>query len=155
MRKTYLAAACATAAALLLASCGGGGGDEAPVEMNVLGNRADLVSAGQALVEVKFPTGTGATPANLKVLLNGADVTSAFAVRANGRYMGLVEGLKEGENKLVARSPNGGAAHLVIRNHPNGGPIISGAQVGPWVCTTKVAAPTANNPDLGNPLDDK
>lgn len=143
------------AAASLLAGCGGNDNDAAPAQVAVLGTRADLVSGGQALVEVSLPQGSTAGFAELKVLLDGQDVTNAFAVRANGRYMGLVSGLKDGDNRLVARLPNGGSANLVIRNHPRGGPMISGAQVGPWVCTTRVATPSASNPDLGDPLDDK
>lgn len=165
MKKSSYALAGAAAAALL-ASCGGGGGgtsfpanppatENAPVQLNVLGNRADLVSGGQALVELTVPSTATPVLGEVKMLLNGADVTSSFAVRANGRYMGLVEGLVVGDNKLVAQAPNGATAHLVIRNHDKGGPIISGAQVDQWVCTTKVASPTATNPDLGDPLDAK
>jgi hypothetical protein len=64
-----------------------------------------------------------------------------------------VSGLREGVNRLRAKVPNGPGAVIEITNHPIGGPVISGEQVGPWVCTTKVANPNANNPDLGDPLD--
>ena len=122
-------------------------------EIVVLSNRADLVSGGNALVEIKLPEKAKAKPSEVKVDVNGTDVTSAFAVRADGRFYGLVSGLAEGVNRLRARVPNGPGAVIDITNHPNGGPVISGAQVGPWVCTTKVTAPNANNPDLGDPLD--
>lgn len=159
MKKTSYALASAAFAALL-ASCGGGGGSAPapaapPLQLSVLGNRADLVSGGQSLVEVKLAAASPTAFGDVRMLLNGADVTNAFAVRTNGRFMGLVEGLAEGDNKLVAQAPNGATAHLVITNHPNGGPVISGAQVDQWLCTTKVTAPTASNPDLGDPLDAK
>ena len=152
--------------AVVLAGCGGGdgatpgdGGPPAPgassLRISVLGNRADLVSGGQALVEVEVPEGSSTRFEQIRMLLNGKDVTSAFAVRGNGRYLGRVEGLADGDNALVARTDDGATAHLAITNHPNGGPVISGAQVGYWECATKVAAPTPTNPDLGNPLDDK
>lgn len=160
---------CAAAATTLaLAACGGGrdaegvkttssasaaGGNVATLQ--VLGNRADLVSGGQALVELVLPGMAKASHADVRVLRNGEDVTAAFAVRDNGRYMGLVEGLALGDNTLVARVPQGPGARLVVTNHERGGPVISGAQVMPWTCTTKVVNPTANNPDLGEPLDDK
>jgi hypothetical protein len=153
----------------LIAGCGGGssdfsgGGTPGPLAaaqsnltiLKVLGNRADLVSGGNALVEVVLPAKAKATYANVKVLLNGNDVTSSFAVRADGRYYGLVEGLKEGQNLLVARVPNGPGARLTVTNHPIGGPVFSGPQVPFWVCTTKVNNPTATNPDLGDPLDEQ
>jgi len=154
-----------TAIGALLAGCGGDGGssgdggpsvpDAPALQISVLGNRADLVSGGQAMVEVRIPDASPTRFEQVRMVLNGRDVTSAFAVRANGRYMGLVEGLAEGGNQLVARSGDGATAHLAIKNHPIGGPLISGAQVGYWECTTKVANPTPANPDLGDPLDDK
>jgi len=147
-------------ALLVLAGCGGGD-SSAPAEstagpvatIKVLSNRADLVSGGDALVEVVAPAGVDVS--TLKVEANGADVTSAFATRADGRYYGLVTGLKDGTNSVrVAQAGKTGAV-LSITNHPIGGPVISGAQIKPWTCTTKVAAPTANNPDLGDPLDEQ
>jgi len=124
-------------------------------EIRVLSNRADLVSGGDALVEIVLPAKAKARPADVRIDVNGEDVTAAFAVRANGRFLGLVRGLREGGNLLTARVPNGPGARMTITNHPIGGPVISGAQVGPWVCTTKVTNPTANNPDLGEPLDEQ
>jgi hypothetical protein len=119
----------------------------------VLSNRADLVSGGDALVEIVLPDKAKARYDQVKVDVDGRDVTSAFAVRPDGRFYGLVTGLALGENGLRAKVPNGPGARIAITNHPIGGPIIAGAQVGPWVCTTKVTNPTANNPDLGDPLD--
>src|SRR5256886_6686880 len=71
----------------------------APPEILVLSNRADLISGGDALVEIRFPAG-GVNPAFAKVALNGQLINSSFAMRANGRYMGLVTGLKNGSNLL-------------------------------------------------------
>ena len=110
-----------------------------PLEIVVLSNRADLVSEGDALVEVK-----GGVPAAVE--LNGSDVTSAFAVRDSGRYMGVVTGLADGANTLVARAADGTGAALTITNHPNQGPVFSGPQLQPWLCTT-----AANG--LGDPID--
>lgn len=163
-KRTILASS--TAAAALVAACGGGGESsrESPAArgangnlstIQVLGNRADLVSGGQALVEINLPHKAKAGYGDVKVLLNDSDVTAAFAVRNGGRYMGLVQGLREGENVLVARVPNGPGARLTITNHDQGGPLISGPQVQPWLCTTMVTNPSANNPDLGAPLDEK
>src|SRR5205085_139342 len=100
-----------------------------------------------------IPAGSNSKFEQVKMVLNGTDVTGAFAVRPNGRYMGVVEGLKNGQNVLVANLPNNGGANLAITNAPIGGPVISGPQVPFWECTTKVASPTATNPDLGDPVD--
>ncbi|MDX3905084.1 MAG: DUF6351 family protein [Pigmentiphaga sp.] len=164
MKKASFTLASAALGALM-AGCGGGDGgspgDGGPpphasaLQISVLGNRADLVSGGQALVEVEVPGESAPRFDQIRVMLNGKDVTDAFAQRANGRYLGLVEGLADGNNQLVARIAGGPSAHLSIKNHPIGGPIFSGPQVAYWECTTKVANPTPTNPDLGDHLDDK
>ena len=105
-------------------------------EILVLSNRADLISGGDALVEIKWPS--SASAASATVALNDSDVTSSFAKRANGRYMGLVTGLKNGANVLTARIGKS-AARITITNHPIGGPVFSGAQLQPWVCATQTA----------------
>ncbi|MEF7614002.1 DUF6351 family protein [Aquincola sp. MAHUQ-54] len=148
MRRTTLAQACATLAAAC-ASLPSQAALDAP-EIVVLSGRADLVSGGDALVEIKWPA--GAATAMAKVSLNGVALPGVFAKRPDGRYVGLVKGLKDGANVLAARVPGAGA-QITLTNHPLGGPVISGAQVGPWQCATKVANPTATNPDLGDPLD--
>ncbi len=102
------------------------------VQIYVLSNRADLISGGEALVEVTIPA--GADPAAMRVAVGKRDVTSAFAVRADGRYLGLIEGLALGENVVTAQLPGGGAARITIASHPSGGPVFSGPQVQPWSC---------------------
>ena len=97
--------------------------------LQVLSNRADLVSGGDALVQVDAPAGVE----NVQVLLNGEDVTGMFAVRPNGRLQGLVTGLREGANNLTARAA-GQTARLRVINHPLAGPIFSGPQIQPWYC---------------------
>jgi hypothetical protein len=115
--------------------------------IRVLSNRADLISAGDALVQVSGPgrAGYGA----VAVTLNGTDITDEFAVRADGRFLGLVTGLRVGRNDLRARVKGGRqqAARIVITNHPRGGPVFAGPQVQPWDCdlhsaTTGLGAPT-------------
>jgi hypothetical protein len=102
----------------------------------VLSNRADLISGGDALVEIKWPSGIN--PASARVALDSVNVTSAFARRPNGRYMGLVTGMSDGDHVLTARSASE-AARITMTNHPIGGPVFSGAQLQPWVCATQTA----------------
>ncbi|HEX6247223.1 MAG TPA: DUF6351 family protein [Nocardioidaceae bacterium] len=110
----------------------------------VVSNRADLVSAGEALVEVRLPRGT--RPRSVRMTLDGRDVTSMFGKRPNGRYEGLLRGLRVGSNRLVASAPGVTGDSTVIVNHPNGGPVFSGPQVQPWVCQGTARDAQCNQP---------
>ncbi len=124
-------------------ACGAGAAVRQP-NIVVLSNRADLVSGGDALVELRLPAGYDT--AAVTVELNGASVREAFAVRSDGRFLGLVEGLRDGSNELRVTVAQDQAA-LTITNHPLGGPIFSGPQVTPWECNTTA------DPSLGPPTD--
>src|SRR3954451_13535928 len=112
-------------------------------EIRVVSDRADLVSGGDALVQVVLPGRVA--PSTVRVLVDGRDVTSAFAVRPDGTFEGLVTGLADGANDLMATMRNGPTVHLTVTNHPNGGPIFAGAQVQPWLCKTVAGFPTATD----------
>lgn len=96
-----------------------------PVSITVLSNRPQLVSGGDALVEVSE---------SATVDVDGTDVTSAFITRDDGRMVGLVTGLDLGDNVVTATTADGRAATLRITNHPIGGPVFSGPQIQPWKC---------------------
>jgi hypothetical protein len=113
--------------------------------ITVLSNRADLISGGDALVRIDLGNAAAGT---IRVTLNGSDVTSAFAVRENGRYEALVTGLSVGNNLLVARPADGIGRRIRIRNHRIGGPVFAGPQVTPFFCN-----PNVSNPPLGEPID--
>lgn len=120
-------------------------------QLVVLSNRADLISGGDALVQVVLPNRVD--PSSVSVSLNGADVTSMFAVRANGAYEGVVTGLANGANDLMASMKNGPTVHLTITNHPSGGPVFAGPQVQPWVCKTVAGFPVPTDAQCdGAPL---
>ncbi len=112
--------------------------------IHVLSNRPDLISGGNALVEVEIPEGVKAE--DVKVFLDETDVSSSFAVRANSRFMGLVTGLSLGDNVLSARYPDGGQDQITITNHPIGGPIFSGPQIQPWACLDGALDEQCNRP---------
>jgi hypothetical protein len=103
-----------------------GGSAEGAPTIAVLSNRSDMISGGDALVELQLPA--DAAEQDLRVSLNGVDISAAFARRANGRVMGLVEGLRVGENTLAARL-GGAEARSTIRNFPNEGPIFSRPEI--------------------------
>lgn len=72
----------------------------------ILSSRADMVSGGDALVEVVLPDGIDA--AEVRVTLNGEDVTAAFTAQASSRALrGLVTGLEVGDNHLTAKAGQG------------------------------------------------
>jgi len=113
--------------------------EEPKIQIRTLSNRADLVSGGDALVEIVLSKPKLANA--LRVQLNGRDVTRSFAVRASGRIPGLVTGLADGDNVLVASTSKSHAARLVITNHPIGGPVIAGPQTSPFICATPTPQP--------------
>ncbi len=136
------ASALALAATLTLVACGGNddGGPPpvAPPTLKVLSNRADMVSGGDALVEVVLPAGVAASA--LTVNVGGRDVTAQFAARStsSGRIIGLVTGLATGNN-VISASAMGSTSTLTVNNHAIGGPVYAGKQIQPWVCATPVA----------------
>ncbi|HUE87039.1 MAG TPA: DUF6351 family protein [Vicinamibacterales bacterium] len=107
--------------------------------ISVLSSRPDMVSGGNALIQV------APAAASIKVLVNGQDATAAF--RGDGpRLVGLVEQLRDGTNVIEARRGTR-TARLEITNHPITGPIVSGEHLTPFVCRTLESG-------LGEPLDE-
>src|SRR5687768_7522115 len=104
----------------------------ARLEIQTLSSRPDLVSGGDALIEVKTPTGTQLS--QLTLILNGKDVTSQLKNEpGNGNFRGVISGLTIGENSLhlmlkASRMP---AARLTLKNYPITGPILSGPHLTP------------------------
>jgi hypothetical protein len=133
--------------ALVLVAAGTAMADASPspastatLRIRVLSNRADLISGGDALVELVVPSGHRAPTA----VLNGRTVTSAFH-RSGGRTIGLVTGLRLGPNVLTARA-GGLGARITITNAPIGGPIFAGPQIKPWTCQTGAQDAQCNQP---------
>ena len=114
-----------------------------PLVVDVLSNRADLVSGGDALVAVEIPDVVD--PADVTVTVGDRDVTRRFAVRRDGRFLGLVTGLAVGRNVLRATAP-GWSGRTVVTDHPNGGPVFSGPQLGPYVCQATARDAQCNEP---------
>ena len=137
--------------AVIAAGCGSGGDDNgsSQLEIRTLGNRADLVSGGDALVEVVVPAGVQA--AGLKVDVDGRDVSSAFASRADGKLTGLVTGLANGANVISASAGGARTAQLTVTNAPRSGPVYSGAQILPYVCATPVPVGAAGSGATATP----
>lgn len=114
-----------------------------PLTIEVLSNRADMVSGGDALVSVDLPRGVKRK--TVIVTLNGESVRKQFKKRPSGEFQALLTGLREGRNVLVVKAP-GHRGRTVITNHPNGGPIFSGPQHGPYQCQSTAVDEQCNEP---------
>src|SRR5262245_16117492 len=122
-------------------------------EIVTLSNRADLISGGDALVEVRVPKNVPLKKVTL--WLNGHQVTEAFQINEVARTMrGLLTGLVVGENEFLADSNGNGngrpRATLRILNHPIGGPVLLGSQTSPWICATPTPVPQSGNTPASN-----
>lgn len=112
--------------------------------VEVLSNRADLVSAGDVLLAVRVPKRID--PKRVKVTVDGRNVTKRFAVREDGRYVGLVTGLDLGRNVVRATAPKAIPGRAVVTNHPNGGPVFSGPQHEHYRCQETAVDAQCNEP---------
>jgi uncharacterized tannase-like protein DUF6351 len=122
-------------------------------ESVTLSNRADLISGGDALVEVRVPRTVPLAKVTLS--LNGHDVTAAFKTDAAARTMrGVLTGLVDGANEFIADSNGNGhgrpRATLSIINHPIGGPVLLGSQTTPWICATPTPVAESGNTPASN-----
>jgi hypothetical protein len=109
------------------------------VAARVVSGRPDMVTGGDALVEI-----TGVAPAAassaLSVTLNGRDVTSAFrAGPAGGPLFGRIDGLAIGRNTVEVRVGGKRQARLELTNYPLAGPVFSGPHQVPFICQTEAA----------------
>ncbi|SKB09065.1 DUF6351 family protein [Aeromicrobium choanae] len=109
------------------------------LRIEVLSSAPHQVSAGDALVEVTVPRQV--RPADVVIRAGATNVTDAFAVTTDRTLVGLVGDLRTGRTTLRAEVRRGArsgarAASLTVTNHPASGPMFSGPQQQPFVCTT-------------------
>ena len=97
------------------------------LSIEVLSSFPELVTGGDALVKI---TGVSTAP---RVTVGGRDVSSAFVADGSSGWIGLVDGLVDGENALAV-SAGGGHATLSLTNHPTNGTLFAGPQQTPFVC---------------------
>ncbi len=102
--------------------------------IEIMSNRKDLISGGNALVRIRTSEGK---PGQL--LINGSEVESIPFSTSTTEWVGLVEGLEIGENLLEVTFPNNKHLTTTVTNLPIGGPVFSGPQVSPWNCTNSAA----------------
>ena len=145
----YKSTAAALAACVMLLSACGGGGDQAEsserarplaaatpdtamtVKLSVLSSPPEFVSGGDARIHVRAAPGQRD---KLALLLNGQPVDVTLKEVADG-LEGVVTGLRNGDNLLQVKHGNVRDAITLI-NWPITGPMFTGPQQTPFVCTT-------------------
>src|SRR6185436_20597165 len=116
------------------------------IEIKVLSSRYDLVSGGDALVEVKALEGARAS--DFRVSLNGRNLTTPLKYdQPSNTLRGVVTGLDNGANWLQVTGLGGKSLSQPLINYPAAGPVLSGPHIKPFDCKTKEAG-------LGEPLDE-
>ena len=114
---------------------------EQRLDLSVLSGPSDMVTGGDALVEISS-AGAGL----LQVELDGRDVTSSFRGGVDpSRLIGRLSELNLGKNTLTARIGDRSAS-LELVNYARTGPVFSGPHQQPFVCETEGAG-------LGPPVD--
>jgi Tannase-like family of unknown function (DUF6351)/Cytochrome C' len=108
------------------------------IQISTLSSRPQLVSGGNVLTSILLPQSLDQS--QVRVTLNGQDIASEFiADEAAHILVGLVTGLRLGENSLTAWSANSRDGNtrtrVTLTNHPITGPIISGPHQQPFICT--------------------
>src|SRR5690348_9172167 len=99
----------------------------AAIGVDLLSSRPELVSGGDVLVRA---TGVTAAP---PVTVNGAAAMVDFKSDGKGGWVGLIGGLKDGDNTVVVgAAPDQMTLKLV--NHGINAPIFSGPQQTPFYC---------------------
>ena len=97
------------------------------LSIEVLSSFRELVTGGDALVKI---TGASTAP---NVTVDGRDVSAAFVADGNSGWIGLIDGLVDGDSALAV-SAGGSQATLTLTNHPINGTLFAGPQQTPFVC---------------------
>jgi hypothetical protein len=105
----------------------GGSHALAAVTVEVLSSHPQLVSGGDALIKVN---GAAAAPV---VTVDGRDVSVAFKSDGKGGWIGLVDGLKDGNNALVAKAGTEQAGVTLV-SHGINATLFAGPQQVPFFC---------------------
>lgn len=144
--KTDYARHWAVIAAALLAGCGSSGSDnnspagaassrQAGLTVASLSSPQGMTSGGDSLIQI-----SGADAGDVRVRLNGNDVTARFSRAPNDNtLLGSVTGLRDGENRievLDAADPSVVRASLTLTNYPLQGPILYAPREQPFACET-------------------
>lgn len=107
------------------------------VRLSVLSSPPQWVSGGDARIHVRAAPGLRD---KLELRLNGQRLNVALREVSDG-LEGVIGGLALGENRLEVRHARANVRDtLTLTNHPITGPMFSGPQQAPFVCTTTQGA---------------
>ena len=110
-------------------------------EIRTLSSKPNLVSGGDAVVEVQLPR--YASKRDVVVRLNGVDVSSQMnSTGRDGRLVGLITGMRIGRNQITVglqrQRASQHSAVLDVVNYPTSGQMF-GPHQRPWVCETEAS----------------
>ena len=106
-------------------------------EIRTISTRADLVSGGDALIQIAVPPTLSA--GRLAVTANGRDVSGAFRLGSKpNTFLGLIADLPNGRSEIQAgvrdEKPS---VSVTIVSHPISGPVMGGPHQTPFICETQ------------------
>lgn len=143
--KCYRLSCAAVLLAIALTGCLSGSGGSSSKSLSrpdlslaVLSSAPDQISGGNVLVTIEGdPAVIEREFEQLEFWVNDRKVTPALVRSRNSQLEILIEGLELGDNQLeLQHSRRGRLDQLELINHPITGPIFSGPQQYPFVCTT-------------------
>jgi hypothetical protein len=110
------------------------------LSVEVVSSFPELVTGGDALVKV---VGASAAPS---VMVGKTVVPVSFVPDGQGAWLGLVEGLRNGDNELTVSTGDSHVA-IMLTNHPIDGTLFAGPQQTPFVCENEAhgLAPAADD----------
>ena len=139
---------------IVATACTGGTEDadeddnETGLVVEVISSRPEYVTGGDALVAVALPDGVDA--GDVKIEVGGDQRTASFAPdpETEGRLLGLVSGLPEGDTDITAQA-GGARASVTVTDHPVSGPLFAGEPLDLFACTTESFGLAPSSPDDG------
>lgn len=126
----------------------------ASLSVEVVSSAPDQVSGGNARLHITLPDNI--QPADVTVLVNDADQSDRFtAVPDANKLSGVIDGLQIGTNTVSVQADGAESTSLLLKNHPISGPIFSGPQQQPFMCSVQrhgLGQPLVDSPDTGFPV---
>ena len=110
-------------------------GVTASITLTIVSSRPDQVSGGTALVSLEG-LGAATQASSLQFMASGTPLDIISVRQTPDGPQWLLSGLPDGPSVLTANGANGLSATLEIRNHPITGPMFSGPQQYPFVCSS-------------------
>ena len=157
MRALMLSLVGAAVVALLMQSAAfaqqpASGGNQGALQLRVVSSPPQLVSGGDARVEVVVPAGVPFSAVHVE--LNGSDVSSVFGPDPEGGHQleGVVTGIALGKSRLeafvVAPGHPRDRTLVSVTNYPLEGPMFSGKRQEVFLCATPGNAANAFLPPI-------